>query len=158
MSNFKELCQIKKIEAKVGEVFLVKENERLFVVAPINNDFDLFLKPYGEDGYQVSPDYQFSDVDVATSVPDHFEKFKVFEYENVKWIETGVLKTDSNIANLSLYQIFMKKASKRYQNLYLKKEDENYHYENGLMVLKFVHFLMEGGKSEDFTLSGKKVK
>lgn len=68
------------------------------------------------------------------------------EYKGVSWLKTGIESVDIEMGNLGVqYKAFCDLAPKRLFKKYERQENNNYHRENGKMVLDFLDFVIAGG-------------
>lgn len=62
------------------------------------------------------------------------------------WLHTGIESVDCEMGNLGIqYQLFCELAPKKLFKKYERQENNNYHHDNGKMVLNFLNFVSEGG-------------
>lgn len=67
------------------------------------------------------------------------------------WIHTGIESVDCEMGNLGIqYQIFCDLAPKKLFKKYERQENNNYHKENGKMVIDFLNFIIDGGDTNLF--------
>lgn len=73
------------------------------------------------------------------------------EYNGVSWLKTGIESVDYDMGNLGTqYKLFCELAPKKLFKKYERQENNNYHKENGKMVINFLDFVMAGGEPNLF--------
>ena len=82
------------------------------------------------------------------------------EAEGFEWYDSGNEKVDNEqMPHLDQrWALFNKLAPKKFQDLYSKQEDINYHAENALMIALFCDWIAEGHKPEDFTMDESELE